>query len=57
MRSMKTVAGVCGQDGYAGDDGPAKLALLAQPYGIDLDAEGRLYIADTFNNVVRVVRP
>jgi hypothetical protein len=52
---IATVAGICGQDGYAGDDGPAVAALLASPWGIDLDARGDLYIADRGNSVIRWV--
>jgi adhesin/invasin len=53
---IMTVAGRCGQPGgFAGDGGPAKLSVLNSPYGVELDREGNLYIADTFNNRIRVV--
>jgi hypothetical protein len=53
---IETVAGRCGQPGgFAGDGGPAKLAVLNSPYGIELDNEGNLYIADTLNNRIRIV--
>lgn len=52
---ITTVAGVCGQKGYEGDGGPAGEALLNRPYGVELDAEGNLYIADTHNHRIRVV--
>lgn len=51
---ISTVAGVCGEDGFDGDGGPADAALLKRPYGIEL-ADGVLYIADTGNNVIRAV--
>jgi DNA-binding beta-propeller fold protein YncE len=54
---IRTVAGVCGTRGYAGDGGPAIDALYDQPYGIDVDERGWLYIADSFNHRVRLVRP
>jgi sugar lactone lactonase YvrE len=50
-----TVAGMCGRAGHSGDGGPATEARLDRPYGVALDVEGNLYIADTHNNVVRVV--
>jgi streptogramin lyase len=54
--TITTVAGRCGEDGaYAGDGGPATLAALNEPYGIELDGDGNLYIADTLNNVIRLV--
>ena len=40
---------------YLGDGGPAKQAGLYFPYGIALDTEGHLYIADTFDHRVRRV--
>ena len=49
------VAGTCGKRGYGGDFGPADEALLNRPYGVALDAEGNLYIADTYNHRIRVV--
>jgi uncharacterized protein (TIGR03437 family) len=41
--------------GYSGDGGPATFAALNQAQGIAADATGSLYIADTFNNRIRVV--
>jgi len=41
-----------GQQGYSGDDGPARLATLAGPKGLAY-APGKLYVADTENHVVR----
>jgi len=45
------VAGT-GEQGYSGDDGPAKAARFAGPKGLAY-ARGNLYIADTENHVVR----
>ncbi len=53
--TISTVAGVCGQQGYAGDGGPPTEALLKRPYGIEL-ANGVLYIADTGNHVIRSIK-
>ncbi len=44
-----------GQLGYDGDGGPAADALLYEPRMSTFDADGRMYIADTFNQVIRVV--
>jgi sugar lactone lactonase YvrE len=41
--------------GYDGDGGQAIEALLLAPNGVAIDAKGNLYIADSGNNIVRVV--
>jgi sugar lactone lactonase YvrE len=41
--------------GYAGDGGPALGAALTTPYAVAVDGQGNLYIADTWNNCIRVV--
>ncbi|HEY1097592.1 MAG TPA: hypothetical protein VGF99_01635, partial [Myxococcota bacterium] len=46
-----------GLGGNAGDGAAATSALLSRPSGIARDAVGNLYISDTGNRVVRVVRP
>ena len=50
-----TVAG--GRHGGDGDGGPATDAGLDRPHGCCVDSEGNLYIADSNNHRVRVVRP
>ncbi|HEX6275024.1 MAG TPA: hypothetical protein VFZ53_18405 [Polyangiaceae bacterium] len=52
---IATVAGTCGEEGSDGDGGPATEATLHRPYGVALDADGNLYIADTHNHRIRVV--
>ena len=52
--NIVTVAGT-GVAGFAGDGGPAAAAQLDLPAGLALDAQGRLFIADTGNNRVRMV--
>ena len=54
--TLHTVAGVCGQSGFRGDHATATSALLNRPYGIDVDGDGLLYIADTYNHRLRIVR-
>lgn len=51
---MRTIAG-SGRFGYSGDNGPAGKADLAWPSEVSLDKSGNVYIADTFNNRIRVV--
>jgi hypothetical protein len=41
--------------GYSGDGGIATEAKLDQPAGVAVDSAGNLYIADLYNNRVRVV--
>ena len=53
---ITTVAGT-GEGGHEGDGGPASQAQLNYPRGVALDGAGSLYIADTGNNRIRVVRP
>ena len=49
-----TVAGT-GNYPYSGDNTPATSANLYHPYGVTTDNAGNLYIADTFDSLVRRV--
>jgi len=51
---ITTVAG-SSSNGYTGDGGPATKARLNSPKGVAVDSAGNLFIADTFNNRIRVV--
>jgi trimeric autotransporter adhesin len=51
---IRTVAGN-GALGFGGDGGPATSARLSVPYGVAVDSNGNLYIADTYNNRIREV--
>ncbi len=51
---ITTIAGT-GSPGYTGDSGPATAAKLNGPSGIDIDAAGNIYFADSYNHVVRRV--
>ncbi len=53
---ITTVAGT-GPYGFSGDGGPATLAQLNGPYGVELGPDGSLYIADRDNSRVRRVGP
>ena len=57
---ISTVAGTgygAGENegGYTGDGGLATSAELNQPFGVGVDSVGNLYIADSYNNVIRKV--
>lgn len=52
---ITTIAGIPGQNGYAGDGGPATSAKLNFPSGIAKDGAGNLYIADQYNLRVREI--
>ncbi len=54
--TIRTIAGT-GNPGYSGDGGPATAAQLNTPSDVAVAPNGRIYIADTFNNVIRVVLP
>jgi trimeric autotransporter adhesin len=51
---ISTVAGT-GSYSYSGDGGQATSASLNYPRGVAVDASGNIYIADTYNNRIRMV--
>jgi sugar lactone lactonase YvrE len=51
---VRTIAG--GKKGTGGDGGPAPEASMDRPHGCVIDGDGTLYIADTNNHRVRMVR-
>ena len=51
---VTTVAGT-GEQGYTGDGGPATAATLYEPYSLDVDVDGTIYIVDRLNAAVRRV--
>ena len=52
--TLEVVAGT-GQVGFAGDDGPATQAELANPAAVVVARNGSVYVADTGNGRVRVI--
>jgi len=52
---ISTFAGTPGSCAYGGDGGPATSASLNGPSALAVDSSGNMYIADTANNVIRVV--
>jgi sugar lactone lactonase YvrE len=52
--TITTVAGN-GTTDYSGDGGPATSASLSFPQGVAVDSAGNLFIADSWNNRIRLV--
>ncbi len=52
---VTTVAGLAGTDGST--DGTNTDAHFNNPYGIAVDGATNLYVADTYNNTIRKIRP
>jgi trimeric autotransporter adhesin len=46
-----------GTCGYSGDGGPATSAELNKTYGVARDSSGNIYIADIYNQRIRMVSP
>lgn len=53
---ISTIAGT-GETGYTGDGGPATQATFSILKGIAVDVNGNIYIADSGNNVIRMISP
>ena len=51
---IRTVAG-SNDTGYTGNGGPATAATLHMPFGVAINSSGNLFIADTYNGVIRKV--
>jgi sugar lactone lactonase YvrE len=54
--TIDTLAGT-GVPGAAGDGGPAAAAQFNQPYGLAVDSDGTIYVADRGNFRVRAIAP
>jgi DNA-binding beta-propeller fold protein YncE len=55
-KQISTIAGT-GQQGFAGDAGPATRAKFSQPHSIALDETGAIYVADIGNHRIRRIDP
>jgi type IX secretion system substrate protein/NHL repeat-containing protein len=53
-QTITTIAGKNGA-GFTGDGGPATAAQLDEPFGVAVDANGNVYIADGINKRVRKI--
>lgn len=53
--TVTTLAGIGGQAGFR--DGPAAEARFNGPIGVAADAKGYVYIADTYNDRIRLLTP
>ncbi|MFN2975718.1 Ig-like domain repeat protein [Terriglobus aquaticus] len=53
--TITTVVGQARSAGYTGDGGSPTMATLDHPEGVAIDLQGNLLIADTHNNVIRIV--
>jgi trimeric autotransporter adhesin len=53
--TIATIAGF-GIPAYTGDGGPALSATLSFPHGVAVDGSGNVYISDTENNVIRLLK-
>jgi len=53
---ITTIAGL-GPPAYGGNGGPAAKALLWAPHGLAVDGSGNVYVADTENQVIRLLKP
>ena len=49
-----TIAGT-GEQGYSGDDGPATQATFNQPYSLQVDTNGDVFVVDRLNYVIRKI--
>jgi sugar lactone lactonase YvrE len=54
---IDSFAGECGGPGFEGDGGPALEAALDTPFGVSVSPDGEVWIADTYNQRLRVVLP
>ncbi len=57
LSGVITLLAGTGTAGFSGDGGPATKASLNLPYGLAVDADGNIYVADLGNNRVRRVAP
>jgi sugar lactone lactonase YvrE len=54
-RKIITLVAGNGMAGYRGDGGEPQGSSLNYPFGVAVDAQGNIYIADTFNHRIRLI--
>jgi NHL repeat len=54
--TISTIAGT-GEEGYAGDGGPARSALLRHPHDLALRVDREVIVADSHNHLLRRIDP
>lgn len=52
---VTTIAGTASKPGFSGDGGPATAALLNSPYGLWVDSNGNVFVADCYNHRIRKI--
>ncbi len=54
---VSTYAGICGGDKFGFSDGPYGVNMFNQPDGLGVDDDGNLFVFDSGNNYMRMIRP
>ncbi|HLK22199.1 MAG TPA: hypothetical protein VKT81_24800 [Bryobacteraceae bacterium] len=52
---VTTIAGTASKSGFSGDGGPATAALLNTPFGLWVDSNGNVFVADCYNHRIRKI--
>ncbi|MBI3603329.1 MAG: SMP-30/gluconolactonase/LRE family protein [Nitrospirae bacterium] len=52
-KKIATLVAGNGVAGFGGDGGPARESCLNYPFGVAVDRQGNVYVADTFNHRIR----
>jgi len=55
LKIIETIAGTPETFGFSGDNGPAIQAQFNYPSGLDIDASGNIYVADSLNHRIRKI--
>jgi hypothetical protein len=52
---FEQVIQICDEQHSGGDGGPATSATLYRPFGLDIDLDGNIVVADTYNHRFRII--